>query len=178
MDWSPWPQRNVWISWKVAVWPTHFVAAAASSARWSPAARQAHPATRGQGLIPGRPEIGACHQFGRADTVDWLSGRAAGVQHAKPGWQLHVAAGGSYGAPIHASADHGPTPEQYERPVAPICAGRGGARPPVCGGPRELQDRRLGPAARPRCLLEATRPGFAESSTHPSAHLHQGAIDK
>lgn len=28
MDWSLRPQRNVWISWKTAVWPTHFVATA------------------------------------------------------------------------------------------------------------------------------------------------------
>jgi Domain of unknown function (DUF1906) len=53
-------------------------------------------------------KIVSCYQFGKADTADWLGGRAAGVQHAKRGWELHVAAGGSYGAPIYASIDDDP----------------------------------------------------------------------
>lgn len=52
------------------------------------------------------------YRFGKADTADWLGGQAAGVRHAKRGWQLHVTAGGSFGAPIHASIDDGPAPEQ------------------------------------------------------------------
>src|SRR5690348_1661888 len=36
-------------------------------------------------------KIVSCYQYGKADTADWLGGEAAGVQHAKRGWQLHVA---------------------------------------------------------------------------------------
>src|SRR4029079_11564044 len=42
-------------------------------------------------------KIVSCYQYGKQDTADWLGGQNAGVMHAKRGWQLHVAAGGSYG---------------------------------------------------------------------------------
>ena len=70
-----------------------------------PGCSASHPATRGQGRIPGGLKLVSFHRFGRADTAGWLGGQAAGVRHAKRCWQLHVAAGGSYGAPIHASID-------------------------------------------------------------------------
>ena len=54
-------------------------------------------------------KIVSCYQYGKQDTADWLGGQNAGVQHAKRGWQLHVAAGGSYGAPIYASIDDDPS---------------------------------------------------------------------
>ena len=53
-------------------------------------------------------KIVSCYQYGKQDTADWLGGQNAGVMHAKRGWQLHVAAGGSYGAPIYASIDDDP----------------------------------------------------------------------
>jgi hypothetical protein len=63
------------------------------------------------------------HRFGKGDTAGRLGGGAARVQHAKRGWQLPVGAGGSYGAPIHASIDDDPTPEQYKQLVAPYLRG-------------------------------------------------------
>jgi hypothetical protein len=39
------------------------------------------------------------------------------------GWQLHVAAGGSYGAPIYASIDDDPGLDQYKQQVAPYLRG-------------------------------------------------------
>ena len=59
----------------------------------------------------------------KQDTADWLGGQEAGVAHAKRGWQLRLAAGGSYGAPIYASIDDDPTPEQYKQQVAPYLRG-------------------------------------------------------
>lgn len=51
------------------------------------------------------------YQFGKEATADWLGGQAAGVTHAKRGWELHTAAGGPTGAPIYASIDDNPTAE-------------------------------------------------------------------
>ena len=68
-------------------------------------------------------KIVSCYQYGKQDTADWLGGQNAGVAHAKRGWQLHVAAGGSYGAPIYASIDDDPSYEQYKQQVAPYLRG-------------------------------------------------------
>ena len=68
-------------------------------------------------------KIVSCYQYGKQDSADWLGGQNAGVAHAKRGWQLHVAAGGSYGAPIYASIDDDPTYEQYKQQVAPYLRG-------------------------------------------------------
>ncbi|WP_396936831.1 DUF1906 domain-containing protein, partial [Mycolicibacterium sp.] len=65
----------------------------------------------------------SCYQYGKQDTADWLGGQNAGIQHAKRGWQLHLAAGGSNGAPIYASIDDDPTFEQYKQQVAPYLRG-------------------------------------------------------
>ncbi|WP_255407267.1 glycoside hydrolase domain-containing protein [Mycobacterium sp. AT1] len=119
----------------------------------------------------------SCHRFDKADTADWLGGQASGVQHAKRGWQLQVAAGGFHAALIHASIDDDPTPEQYKQLVAPICAGGRRCWATNAWGLRQLQDRRLGLAGRSGCLLLATPPGFAEGFTHPAAHLHRVEID-
>nr|WP_157889852.1 DUF1906 domain-containing protein [Mycolicibacterium phlei] len=74
-------------------------------------------------LYRGGLKIVSCYQYGKKETADWLGGHAAGVAHAKRGWELHVAAGGSYGAPIYASIDDDPTYEQYKRQVAPYLRG-------------------------------------------------------
>lgn len=42
-------------------------------------------------------KIVSCYQFGKQDGADRLGGQAAGVLHAKRGWQHHLAAGGSQG---------------------------------------------------------------------------------
>ena len=68
-------------------------------------------------------KIVSCYQYGKQDTADWLGGQNAGVAHAKRGWQLHVAAGGSYGAPIYASIDDDPSYDQYKSQVAPYLRG-------------------------------------------------------
>jgi hypothetical protein len=68
-------------------------------------------------------KIVSCYQYPKHDTADWLGGQAAGVGHAKRGWQLHLAAGSSYGAPIYASIDDDPTPEQYKQLVVPYLRG-------------------------------------------------------
>lgn len=125
-------------------------------------------------LYQGGLKIVSCYQFGKEDTADWLGGQAAGVQHAKRGWQLHVAAGGSYGAPIHASIDGDPTPDQYKQLVAPICAGGRRCWATNAGGLRQLQDRRLGPAGRSGCLLLATQLGFTEGFHPPRSALASG----
>jgi len=62
-------------------------------------------------------------QFRKQDTADWLGGQNAGVEHAQRGWQLHLAAGGSYGAPIYASIDDDPSYDQYKSKVAPYLKG-------------------------------------------------------
>lgn len=59
------------------------------------------------------------YQYGKQDTADWLGGHDAGIKHAQRGWQLHIAAGGSYNVPIYVSIDDNPTPEQYKNQVAP-----------------------------------------------------------
>ena len=68
-------------------------------------------------------KIVSCYQYGKQDRADWLGGQNAGVAHAKRGWQLHVGAGGSYGAPIYASIDDNPSYEQYKSQVAPYLRG-------------------------------------------------------
>ena len=73
--------------------------------------------------ISGGLKIVSCYQFGKQDSADWLGGQAAGVRHAQRGWQLHVAAGGPVGAPIYASIDDDPTPDQYRQLVAPYLRG-------------------------------------------------------
>ena len=125
-------------------------------------------------LYQGGLKIVSCYQFGKQDTADWLGGQAAGVQHAKRGWQLHVAAGGSYGAPIYASIDDDPTPEQYKQLVAPYLRGWEAVLATSAWGPDGLEDRRLGPAGRPGCLLLATRLGFTEGFHPPRSALASG----
>jgi hypothetical protein len=67
--------------------------------------------------------IVSCYQYGKQASADWLGGQNAGVAHARRGWHLHVAAGGSYGAPIYASIDDDPSYEQYTSQVAPYLRG-------------------------------------------------------
>lgn len=74
-------------------------------------------------LYQGGLKIVSCYQYGKQDTADWLAGQEAGVRHAKRGWELHVAAGGSFGAPIYTSIDDDPTYEQYKAQVAPYLRG-------------------------------------------------------
>ena len=124
-------------------------------------------------------KIVSCYQYGKQDTADWLGGQNAGVAHAKRGWQLHVAAGGSYGAPIYASIDDDPSYEQYKQQVAPYLRGweavLGHQRVGVYANAKTidwaLQD---GPGR----LLLAAQLGSPKGFTHPAAHLHQVEIDK
>jgi hypothetical protein len=124
-------------------------------------------------------KIVSCYQFGKQDTADWLGGQAAGVQHAKRGWQLHVGAGGSYGAPIYASIDDDPTPDQYKRQVAPY----------LRGWESVLGHQRVGVYANSKTIDWALQDGLGsyfwqhnwgspKGYTHPAAHLHQVEIDK
>jgi Domain of unknown function (DUF1906) len=124
-------------------------------------------------------KIVSCYQYGKQDTADWLGGQPAGVQHAQRGWQLHVAAGGSYGAPIYASIDDDPTPDQYKRQVAPY----------LRGWEQVLGHRRVGVYANSKTIDWALQDGLGSyfwqhnwgsppGFTHPAAHLHQVEIDK
>jgi Domain of unknown function (DUF1906) len=124
-------------------------------------------------------KIVSCYQFGKQDSADWLGGQAAGVQHAQRGWQLHVAAGGSYGAPIYASIDDDPTPDQYKRQVAPY----------LRGWESVLGHQRVGVYANSKTIDWALQDGLGsyfwqhnwgspKGYTHPAAHLHQVEIDK
>ena len=124
-------------------------------------------------------KIVSCYQYGKQDTADWLGGQNAGVAHAKRGWQLHIAAGGSYGAPIYASIDDDPTFEQYKRQVAPY----------LRGWQAVLGRQRVGVYANSKTIEWALQDGLGAyfwqhnwgspgKVAHPAAHLHQVEIDK
>jgi len=119
------------------------------------------------------------YQYGKQDTADWLGGQNAGVKHAKRGWELHVAAGGSYGAPIYASIDDNPSPEQYKQQVAPY----------LRGWEAVLGHQRVGVYANSKTIEWAIQDGLGSyfwqhnwgspgRLAHPAAHLHQVEIDK
>lgn len=124
-------------------------------------------------------KIVSCYQYGKEATADWLGGQAAGVQHAQRGWQLHLAAGGTYGAPIYASIDDDPTYDQYKRQVAPY----------LRGWESVLGHQRVGVYANSKTIDWALQDGLGSyfwqhnwgspaGFTHPAAHLHQVEIDK
>jgi hypothetical protein len=124
-------------------------------------------------------KIVSCYQFGKQDSADWLGGQDAGVRHAQRGWQLHVAAGGSYGAPIYASIDDSPTPDQYRQQVAPY----------LRGWESVLGHQRVGVYANAPTIEWARQDGLGSyywqhnwgsppGFVHPAAHLHQVEIDK
>jgi hypothetical protein len=124
-------------------------------------------------------KIVSCYQYGKQDSADWLGGQNAGVAHAKRGWQLHVAAGGSYGAPIYASIDDDPSYEQYKNQVAPY----------LRGWEAVLGHQRVGVYANSKTIDWALHDGLGsyfwqhnwgspQGFTHPAAHLHQVQIDK
>jgi Domain of unknown function (DUF1906) len=123
-------------------------------------------------------KIVSCYQFGKKDNADWLGGQAAGVRHAQRGWQLHVAAGGSYGAPIYASIDDDPTPDQYRQLVAPY----------LRGWESVLGHQRVGVYANAPTIEWARQDGLgsyywqhdwgSKGTLHPAAALHQVEIDK
>jgi hypothetical protein len=124
-------------------------------------------------------KIVSCYQFGKQDNADWLGGQAAGVRHAQRGWQLHIAAGGSYGAPIYASIDDDPTPEQYRQLVAPY----------LRGWESVVGHQRVGVYANAPTIEWALHDGLGsyywqhnwgspKGFVHPAAQLHQVEIDK
>jgi hypothetical protein len=124
-------------------------------------------------------KIVSCYQFGKQDSADWLGGQDAGVRHAQRGWQLHVAAGGSYGAPIYASIDDNPTPDQYSQLVAPY----------LRGWESVVGPQRVGVYANAPTIERARQDGLGsyywqhnwgspQGFVHPAAHLHQVEIDK
>lgn len=123
-------------------------------------------------------KIVSCYQYGKQDTADWLGGQAAGVQHAKRGWQLHLAAGGSYGAPIYASIDDDPSFDQYKQQVAPY----------LRGWEAVLGHQRVGVYANSKTIEWALQDGLGSyywqhnwgspgKVAHPAAHVHQVEID-
>ena len=123
-------------------------------------------------------KIVSCYQYGKQDSADWLGGQAAGITHAKRGWALHVAAGGSYGAPIYASIDDDPTPDQYKQQVAPY----------LRAWESVLGHQRVGVYANSKTIDWALQDGLGawfwqhnwgspKGYTHPAAHLHQVEID-
>lgn len=124
-------------------------------------------------------KIVSCYQYGKQDTADWLGGQNAGVEHAKRGWQLHVAAGGSYGAPIYASIDDDPSLDQYKQQVAPY----------LKAWQSVLGRQRVGVYANSKTIEWALQDGIGSyywqhnwgspgGVAHPAAHLHQVEIDK
>jgi hypothetical protein len=124
-------------------------------------------------------KIVSCYQYGKEDSADWLGGQNAGVQHAKRGWQLHLAAGGSNGAPIYASIDDDPSYDQYKQQVAPY----------LKAWESVLGHQRVGVYANAQTIDWAIHDGIGsyfwqhnwgspKGFTHPAAHLHQVEIDK
>ena len=118
------------------------------------------------------------YQFGKASTADWLGGQAAGVTHAKRGWELHTAAGGPVAAPIYASIDDNPTYEQYKQQVAPY----------IRGWESVLGRQRVGIYGNFKTIEWALQDGVGawfwqhnwgtpKGVVHPAAHLHQFEID-
>jgi hypothetical protein len=135
--------------------------------------------TEARDLYQNGLKIVSCYQYGKQDNADWLTGQGAGVAHAKRGWQLHVAAGGSYGAPIYASIDDDPTYEQYKAQVAPY----------LRGWEAVLGHQRVGVYANSKTIEWALQDGLGTyfwqhnwgspgKVPHPAAHLHQVEIDK
>ena len=124
-------------------------------------------------------KIVSCYQYGKQDSADWLGGQNAGVQHAQRGWQLHLAAGGSQGAPIYASIDDDPSYDQYKQQVAPY----------LKAWESVLGHQRVGVYANAKTIDWAIHDGIGsyfwqhnwgspKGFTHPAAHLHQVEIDK
>ena len=124
-------------------------------------------------------KIVSCYQYGKQGSADWLGGQPAGVKHGERGWQLHLAAGGSYGAPVYASIDDDPTFEQYKQQVAPY----------LRGWESVLGHQRVGVYANSKTIDWALQDGLGsyfwqhnwgspKGYTHPAAHLHQVEIDK
>jgi len=118
------------------------------------------------------------YQFGKQDTADWLGGQAAGVKHAKRGWELHTAAGGPAAAPIYVSIDDNPTAEQYKNQVAPY----------LKAWEDVLDKQRVGIYANSKTIEWALQDGIGSwfwqhnwgtprGFVHPAAHLHQFEID-
>ena len=118
------------------------------------------------------------YQFGKSSTADWLGGQAAGVTHAKRGWELHTAAGGPVAAPVYASIDDNPSYEQYKQQVAPY----------IRGWESVLGHQRVGIYANSKTIEWALQDGLGawfwqhnwgtpKGFVHPAAHLHQFEID-
>ncbi len=118
------------------------------------------------------------YQFGKQATADWLGGQAAGVTHAKRGWELHTAAGGPVAAPIYASIDDDPSYDQYKQQVAPY----------LRGWESVLGHQRVGVYANSKTIEWALQDGLGswfwqhnwgspKGVVHPAAHLHQFEID-
>lgn len=119
------------------------------------------------------------YQYGKQDTADWLGGEAAGLQHAKRGWELHTAAGGPADAPIYVSVDDDPSLEQYRQQVAPYLR----AWESVIG------HQRTGVYGNSKTIDWALQDGIGsyfwqhnwgspQGFTHPAASLHQVEIDQ
>ena len=118
------------------------------------------------------------YQFGKKETSDWLGGQAAGVTHAKRGLELHTAAGGPIAAPIYASIDDDPSPEQYNQQVAPY----------LRGWESVIGHQRVGVYGNSKVIDWALQDGLGSwfwqhnwgtpaGFVHPAAHLHQFEID-
>jgi hypothetical protein len=130
-------------------------------------------------LHDGGLKIVSCYQFGKGGSSDWLGGAAAGMQHAKRGLELHTAAGGPAGAPIYASIDDDPSPEQYKNQIAPY----------LRSWESVVGHQRTGVYANSKTIDWAVHDGLGayfwqhnwgspKGYAHPAAHLHQVEIDK
>ena len=124
-------------------------------------------------------KIVSCYQYGKQDSADWLGGQNAGVAHAKRGWQLHVAAGGSYGGRS--------TPRSMT--IRHMTSTSSKFAPYLRGWEAVLGHQRVGVYANSKTIEWAVRRGWAPTSgsttgdrrgrfAHPAAHLHQVEIDK
>jgi hypothetical protein len=118
------------------------------------------------------------YQFGKQDTADWLGGQAAGIKHAKRGWEIHTAAGGPATAPIYVSIDDNPTYEQYRERIVPY----------LRAWESVIDPQLVGIYANSRTIEWALQDGVGRwfwqhnwgsprGYVHPEAHLHQFEID-
>lgn len=134
--------------------------------------------TEARDLYAAGLKIVSNYQFGKQTTADWLGGRAAGIAHAKRGWELHTAAGGPESAPIYVSIDDNPSYEQYTNQVAPY----------LKAWESVLDHQRVGVYANSKTIGWALQDGLGswfwqhnwgspKGFVHPAAHLHQFEID-
>lgn len=124
-------------------------------------------------------EVVSNYQFGKGSTSDWRGGYAAGVEHARRGLELHLAAGGPTDRPIYASIDDNPTAVEFAALIAPYILGWqsvvGAENTGIYANSPTIELASLAGLGR---WFWQHNWGTPKGFVHPAAHLHQIRIDK